>query len=62
MDIFPSTYTATAFLGDAGTAVGTTVTNVAPLIAGLAGLALAIVLVPRIISWVRHAGGKGSSK
>jgi len=58
MDLFPTGYSAGDFLTASATGAGSTLTNIGPLIAGIAGVALAVAFAPRLISWIKKAVAK----
>lgn len=53
MNIFPEAYDVADFTTDLTANVGATITNVGPLVALVAGLALAFAVVPWIISLIK---------
>lgn len=58
MDLFQGTTTANDLIASVGSSVSSTLDSLYPVIGVVAGLALAIMLVPRIVSWFKQAGGR----
>lgn len=55
MDFFSGTTTASAFLASVSTSLGDTFDSVAPVVAVIGGVILAISFAPVLLSWVRSA-------
>ena len=55
MDLFQGTTTATDLIASVGSNVSDTLESLFPIIGVVAGIALAIVLVPIMVNWFKHA-------